>query len=616
MTRGKLYPCLRCGASRAFPLMVCALLGFVVAGAASGQGGTIFQAEEDFELFCALTVDPQPTGTTDRPDEDFEHPEYFYLHSATHLQGEPSTEKHAPGLFWEPAGTLFYDDFRSLVVVNNLSPTQQAAVNIQFFDLQGTPLPATAALVPAEGSINVSAIALQHSSSATPGLGSALITSDIPVVGGTLHHAYGLLGGAICDPDPMTPGATSMQQLQVRQDNKTKVQLGPVPVTNQAPAANAFLNGVLPTVWVRNPTSQPNTVDITYTSNTGFVLGPFTYNLAPNGAVLDTSNFNNLASQIYTGSGAFNAYYLVEAVSTSGLPLVGEVLLTNFFGPDADGQDDPDGPFLDVGARFRMGSAMMANTNRKVLVSPEFTYQTGNPGVTTLLGIWNTSSVDVGPVTIRYFDRDGVTLSTDTLTTMAPGKPAVIGPGMAASPNYPAPGVFDGWVRITACKKGLIGWTMRQTEGSEFQKVFGETLHGTNAKEPGNGSAVTVAGTNLTRKVKPISQVTDSFVPWPGYEAIVNDSIGNIGNYYYRFHGFFSGADVTDYTQQPFLGLRFANTSLTYEDNFVTSPGITLVSGRVDHTAGVVKGIGTLGAPLEDWLFQDPYFVPAPTCSP
>lgn len=581
----------------------------LVPGDAAGQG---VQATPDiFEPTCGLVFPTPPSGATDRPDVGFNdpNPEYSFIHSSTHLQGGPATVKHAPGLFFTPPGS--FASFRSLVVVNNPSPVATVNVTVQFYDTQGTPLsPVTTTLLPPEGSLDLAATPLFNDpASLSPGFGSAVVTADEPIVGGTIHHSYGV-PGAVCDPDPFTPGATSMQQLQRKQANKTKVSFGPIPISNQQ--SHDFLNGILPLAWVRNPTDQPNNIQITYTSNTGLVVGPIAVTLPPNGSVLDQS-IVLAALVIYTNNNPFNAYYVFEATSTSGLPLVGEMILTDFFGPE-DGVPDTDGDLMDFGARFRMGSAMMANTERKILVDPEFTYQTGDPGVTTFVGIWNTSNQDVGPVTIRYFDRDGGVLATDSLASLPANQPAVVGPGLASSPNYPAPGVFDGWVQITACQKGLIGWTMRQTEGSGFRKVYGETLHGTNGQEPGDGFAVQIGNKTWTRKVKPVSQVWEDFW-WPGYTNFVNDSVSNIGRYTYRFREFSTGAP---FGAAAFGGLRNANTSFTYEDELVTTlGGPALISGRVDHAQGTIKGIGAIGDPLAEWQFPaHPDFVPFPTCTP
>ncbi|MEM7583357.1 MAG: hypothetical protein AAF560_08260 [Acidobacteriota bacterium] len=594
-------------------LTLCAAIAALVAGAAYGQGGGI-PIFEDPEFFCALIVEPQPSGQTSRPNVDFNQPfpEYFFMHSSTHLQGEPATVKHAPGLYFTPPAPGIDSGFRSVVIVNNPDPSATVTATVQFYDTQGTPLaPSTTAVLPPEGSIDVSATPLiTDPASLSPGLGSATVTADLPIVGATIHHTFEVPGAA-CDPDPFTPGAASMQQLQSKQNNATEVAFGPIMLSNEQ--SHDFLNGILPLPWVRNPTNQPNTIQITYTSDTAPTLGPFVITLPPNGSVQHPTIVTQVAP-LYLQSVSFTASYLFEATSLSELPLVGEMILTDFFGPDADCQEDDDGSLMDVGARFRMGSAMMANAEALVLVNPELTYQVGNPEVVTFMGIWNTGDVDVGPVVIRYHDRNGNVLAVDNVPSLPPGQQGLIGPGLAFSPNYPAPGVFDGWVRISACKKGLIGWTMRQTEGTAFQKVYGETLHGTNRDEPGDGFPVVINGKTLVRKVKPVSQVfeDDDGFWWPGYTNFVNDSVGNIGRYSYRFQEFFGGAS---FGSVGFGGLRYANTSFTYEDELVSTPfDPAMVSGRVDHAKGVIKGIGAIGDPLYEWQFTD--FVPFPSCSP
>ena len=125
-----------------------------------------------------------------------------------------------------------------------------------------------------------------------------------------------------------------------------------------------------------------------------------------------------------------------------------------------------------------------------------------------------------------------------------------------------------------------------------------------------------IGNNTLTRKVKPISQVfeDDDGFWWPGYTNYVNDSVSNIGRYAYRFY---SPAGAS-FGSVGFGGLRYANTSFTYEDELVTTPfDPALVSGRVDHSNGTIKGIGAIGDPLVEWMFSaSPDFVPFPTCSP
>jgi hypothetical protein len=584
---------------------LCSALAVVMA--LSGTAGAWAQpstppTQIDRAQFCAILIDPTPNGVTDRPATTFNVPnEYSFMHSSTHLQGQPATEKHAPGLFFTPPGP--FSDFRSAVIVNNPSPVNGTNVTIQYFDTGGNPVGTTFRFLGPEQSYAEGAVALTSGASISPGLGSATITATQPIVGATIHHLYEI-PGVVCDQDPFRPGAASLQQLQVKQANKTTLWWGPIPTSTTQ--TFDFLNGIIPLIWIRNPMAVPNNIQITYTSTIGVTIGPIAAVLPPNGTLLEQTLVNPLFN-IYTSGGAFDANYMVTVTSTDGLPLLGEGIFTDFFGANMA---------LD-GSRFRIGSTMMANSRPLRLVNPELTYQVGTPSVTSLGGIWNSSGQDVGPVSIRYFNRNGGNLGVDNYANFPAGSVVRIGPGLG-TPNYPAPGVFDGWMRITACKNGLVGWTMREVDDSfGFHKVYGETLHSTNGSEPGNGFPVTVGGVDLTRKVNPISQVWDESFFWPSYTAFVNESTGNIGPYFDRFHDFVTGIDVTDYTLQPFAGLRWAHTSFTYEDlqtNPLFSP--EMVSGRVDHTSGNVKGIDAIGDPLFEYADIVNFVPPPPAVCP
>ncbi len=580
---------------------VALILAIFAAGPALAQPTPV--DIDQVQQFCAITIDPIPSGVTDRPITSFNSPpEYNFMHSSTHLQGEPTTTKHAPGLFFTPPGA--FSDFRSAVVVNNPSPTLGTTATIQYYDTAGNALlPATVVFLGPEQSYAEGATILTSGASTSPGLGSATITADQPIVGATLHHLYEI-PNLLCDQDPFRPGATSLQQLQRKQQNKTTLWWGPIPTSTTA--TFDFLNGIIPLIWIRNPTGSTNNIQITYTSDIGVTIGPIAVSLPPNGSILEQTLVTPLFN-VYTSGAAFNANYMVTVTSDDGLPLIGEGIFTDFFGP---------GMALD-GSRFRIGSTMMANSRPLNLVNPELTYQVGTPSVTSLGGLWNSSSQNVGPVRIRYYNRNGAVIGTDNYSNFPAGSVLRIGPGLG-TPNYPAPGVFDGWVRITACRNGLVGWTMREVDNSAgFHKVYGETLHGTNNREPGNGFPVTVGGVSLTRKINPISQVWDESFWWPSYTAFVNDSVSNIGPYFYRFHDFLSGVDITDYTLQPFAGVQWADTSFTYEDpetNPLFSP--EMVSGRVDHTSGTIKGIDAIGDPMIEWADIFNYVPPPPAVCP
>lgn len=147
---------------------------------------------------------------------------------------------------------------------------------------------------------------------------------------------------------------------------------------------------------------------------------------------------------------------------------------------------------------------------------------------------------------------------------------------------------------------------MRATEGADasqhFKKVYGEILDGGNRHEPGNGWPVFTLNRNLFRKISPITRVWPSW--WPATMQFVNDSVANIRDYYYRFFQA-NGADVTDYTTQPFAGVRWSDTSFTFEDGtfrqVIAAIPPSNLSARVDHEVRSIKGIDTIGDPIYEW---------------
>jgi hypothetical protein len=269
------------------------------------------------------------------------------------------------------------------------------------------------------------------------------------------------------------------------------------------------------------------------------------------------------------------------------------------------------GPGLVPFERFRMGSVMMASQPSAVLYNPELTY-TGPPPVHTLMGIANVTTQDIGPVTIEYHDRRTNAVVTDVLPNFPPGATQRIAPGEPGIVNYPV-GAFDRPVRIRACRPGLVGWTMREVEPSglaalqQFRKVYGEALDGASGSEPGASFAVTTLGGPFRRKVAPLDRcgsIFDSPPWWPSYTAFTQFSVANVGPYFYRFFNP-GGGEVTAFAGQPFAGLRWGDGSFTFEDgptNRLCSPPFVIeTSGRVDHTAGSVRGIDVIGDPLWEW---------------
>jgi hypothetical protein len=554
---------------------------------------------------CLAIADPLPSGVTGRPNVVFDtYPDYNWIHSADHLQGNPAMEKFAAGLLWNPPAPQELSGFQSVVVVTNPNAVP-VSVNVEFYDEGGIHRGTVTVSVPAEGFKTVAASPL--SAGVPAGRGSARIVSNtpgVPIVGETVHHtlsvnlgAYG--GPVVTDPDAFSPGASSLQQLQARQNGKKTLYFAPIPISDQSPLD--FLNGIAPLIWVQNPNNAVATVSIAVFSRLGINLGTTTVALPRYTTHLDLRLWNLLWGPYLSGSISYDDDFLV--VATSDLPIVGDVVMTDLFGNGTGPGDN-----LRLGDRFRMGSAMMANTPAARVIDPELTYQPTNLGIQTILGISNGSTVNIGPVSIQYRDRNGAVLGTDNIASFPSGAVARIGPGLPASPQYPAGAVFDGWVRVTACRPGLLGWTMR-TAGDEpdaspppFKKVWGEALAGANGAEPGNGFTVTVGGSSWIRKVSPIVRVDPSWY-WPGYTNFVNHASANVGPYWYRFYAM-SGLDVSNPAGQPFAGVRFAHTSFSFEDPQVNPFLVfsaTNLSGRVDRTTGQIQGIHAIGDPLVEW---------------
>lgn len=564
----------------------------------------------DLTTFCAIPITPNPSGSTVEPGDTFTtQADYRWVHSGTHLQGTPSTEKWAWGFFRPTAGSPapLFATFRTVVIVDNPSPTATITVNIEYRTLAGGLITTNTRTIAPEGFWNELATPLGPATG-NNGLGSIRITGG-PFVAATIHHAYRFDGiqdnEVLAPPGAMHPGLASMQQFQDPGNASTVLNGGPYPTTSNGTATHVALEGNLPTFQLINPNNAVNNVDLWFypAISGGPPIGPFPVALQPFGSHIDMNLLNafyNAASNSYAPG--FNEDWLVQAISTSGLPILGEQLALDFF----DGG-------LGAFQRFRMASSMMSSKNALVLFNPELTYTAGGPAVHTISLIANFSGQDIGPVVIEYRDARTGTFATDVINPFPPGRSQRIAPGEPGIVNYPTP-VWDGNVRIRACKTGLVGWTMREVEpdgsgGQQFRKLYGESLDGGNKNEPGASFAVTtLGGLNLRRKVAPLDRcaLTSDFPPfWPSYTTFANlNNTGNVGNYWYRFFQP-SGNEVTDFTLQPFGGVRWGANSFTYEDgpNRTCRPFFAPreTSGRVDHTNGSIRGIDVIGDPLVEW---------------
>jgi hypothetical protein len=557
---------------------------------------------------CPLPVDPIPSGPVGKPAETFNVPgDYFWAHSGTHLQGRPALEKWGWG-FYTPPGV--FSGFRTAVIVDNPFPGTTVTVDIEYRDTAGNLLATTAG-------VTITPECFYHEQ-ATPlaaggGLGSIRVvsTDGNQFVGATIHHSYTI--GTLVDPDFLSPGLASMQQLQRKQANASTLYAGPFPAVNLGGDPYAFNTGNLPTFQVVNPNNAVNTLTVSMASpQLGGVFFTNTVTLAPFGSYIDLFLFNALIPFYSPPAGGLNADVVVTVTSQDGLPIIGEQLMMDFF----DQALNPLG-------RFRMGSAMMESTPSFVLINPELSFTLSGPPVNTLMAIANVGTGNAGPVRIQYRSQAGVLLGTDVIASLPPGGVQRIAPGEPGIVNYPV--TWDGTVRILACDR-LIGWTMRQVEpdpfgAQQFRKVYGETLDNTTGLEPGTGFAVFTLGRNLIRKASPIERIWDSSFWWPGYNAIANYSVSNIGNYWFRsFEGVgsppFACTETTNFAPQPFAGLPWGQASFTFKDGVATPlalppfPGEHL--GTVDHQTGAIRGIDVIGDPLREWGLGFPSGPPPP----
>jgi hypothetical protein len=226
--------------------------------------------------------------------------------------------------------------------------------------------------------------------------------------------------------------------------------------------------------------------------------------------------------------------------------------------------------------------------------------------IQTTLGLWNTGPTDAGPLTIEYFDQNGTVIQTGTIPSLPPAQSARIHPGVF---GYPASPSGFGWARVSACNASarLVGWSIAELVSPAStpsdpgnREAYGEVLAGNNDKEPGTGFAVTSGGATWTRKAAPLVRVDPTWY-WPGYTTFANDSVPNVGPYRFRFYN--SAGSGTCNASGIFAGLRFPNSSTTYEDALlVNSPAcVGNFSERVDVTNGPFVGMNVLGDPFGEY---------------
>src|SRR6185295_16809391 len=421
---------------------------------------------------CLAILDPVPSGSNQAPPDKFADPvlfapnpatsnDYHWMHSSVHFQGTEAVQKWGACLFFNPdanqTAPVDMSDFRSAIVVNNPSPSLTVHATITYRDPQGNTLAVLPITLAPEATFVKGAVELRQFG---PGIGSAEVKADYPIVGATIHH-FGHLtlsnGTFVTDPDVFAPGEGSMQQLQISQDFAKTLYSGPFPASNNS--AEDFLNGVLPLNCVLNPNSTATTVTVTSIISPSTPLTTQTVTLPPFGMFLDTSIWAIAEPFYLTNPAPFNLDVLTAA-SSNGNPILGDFLMVDVFGNGAPSNLVP-------GGRFRMGSGMMQNNPALRLINPEHT-ETGplalpgplpaTPPVETMMSVANVTSSDIGPVRVQIFARTGgAPIANFSIASLPPGAVQRITPALFGIPQN-----FAGWARISACRPGLIGWTMRE----------------------------------------------------------------------------------------------------------------------------------------------------------
>lgn len=549
---------------------------------------------------CSLLAPPPQVGPVSRPAIAFPAADHRFLHSSIHLQGLRARSKWAGGLIHRMPVSTGFDGFTSAVVVDNPDPVDFLTVRIDYFDhngvLVGTSLPPP---IPPEGF---------HTEAATPlasslGVGSARVRAltGKGVLGAVLLHT--VCAGGICDPDrPLSlnhrpPGASSAQQLQVVQE-KTELWWGPLPLT--LTSGNNFFNHQAPFFWVVNPNNAPNAirVDLVFFDRATGLSTPVAWRslvLPPFGTLLEKSGphltgppglWDDFQARYATlGTGDFDV--LVHVTSDSGLPILGDGVMTSFV----------------QNVRFRMVSHMLANTPSSLLTDPDFSEIPGGI-IQTYIGLMNAGTA-ASSVRVEYFNRSGGAIGSSSFF-LAPDQSVRIVPGTF---GYPLVASGFGWARITGCEGDrLVGWSVReivQVPGGPEQhhKAFGETLDGNNGQEPGTGFVVTDAnGQSWLRKVAPLTRITPAFA-WPGYTTFLNPWAANTGTYQLRF----DNAVGTECAAATFAGIPWGMTSTTYDDDLQPPPlaCVGTVSGRVDVGGRPIQGMSILGDPYDEYGIPD-----------
>jgi len=572
-----------------------------------------------------------PTGTYDDPNEPFQD-EHYMVTAGMPLQGNRAAVKYAPVMVpWnqlndptDPNGNIA--DFQTVFVIDNPDPKDPLTVDVDFFNADGTPagsLPDV--VIEPYGHLQRE---VDDTLLAGP-VGMIRVTVDdeslVPTfVGATIYFA-----GQTVNPFDEVGGGTyrfdramsSMQPLQEWQSQLSPVQrFGPIPVRLLTGIDST--NGLLAFQNVCNPSPTTTTVKV---SVIGTQTGPVTnsYILKPNGTVslLDTWNY---AASVYPTL-TQDHDVIIEIESTNGSPLVGENIFFDLSsgsagapvsqggsqgeGGGGGGQfafngNSNTGEFL---GRARMSSMMLGYTPKNRLINPELTDTTfsGIAPVQSTMGICNVDPQATGTIVVDYLDNTGAIISSDSIPSLPQFGTALIGVGLADSPNFPQVVTFKGSVRIRACDGKLIGWANRASENNaglaavDAPKMWGELLHRAGGREHRVGW---IEGT-LRNKIAPLV-LHDVENVIPSYVAIANHRSSNTNAYAYTF--FDPMGNATGFAA--YVGLPWRSASFSYLEPLITVPAPGFFSnmhhhmGLVSNRTKSIEGIQTIGGSIHFFL--------------
>lgn len=563
-----------------------------------------------------------PTGIHDDPGELFAE-EHYRVSAGMSLQGNLQKVKYAPVMVpWnrldpldplETSGNVA--DFQTVWVVDNPDPLQPLTIDVEFFNADGTL------------SNTLSDLVIEPSGHLQQGISEldlfgpyGMIRVEVDAnskagyfVGATCYYA-----NQVVNPLDLTAqlhqldrAMVSMQPLQQMQSQPNNtVSFGPIPVRHRSGIDS--LNGLVSFFNVCNPSRQDDVLVVTVNSP---LAGPVTTTY-PIPAMGTISVFDAWRYAVSNFPVVQDHDIVVEFQSIKGLPILGECIFLDLYGGDATGpaatggsgtggsSPSPNPP--EVGAVFqrsRMTSMMLGYSPSSDLVNPELTDGTfADPDpMQTTMGVTNVSGVDVGPVTVDYFDNLGALISSDTITSLPPFESFVIGAGLYSTPNYPSGGVFKGSAHIRACNGNIIGWANRASENpldsnlDDAPKMYGELLHRAGGAEHKIGWMLNGARTKVAPLVMHAFGDPD---PLPSYVAFANHRNGNTNAYaygFYDFNGVKTGTGI-------YGGLPIRTTSFSYLETMI-GLAAPFLSGNAHHHAGLIQvrtgsieGIQTIGS--------------------